>query len=292
MKFSIAVLSSILAVCSVTVSNPVDPSESTDDEDGISTFIPSATTSTEDNTFTGIPTVFKGVEYNFWIDANPDGIGLGALDDPLSGNVKHLLDKYAEIQDGRNQQSKIYWPLKSRYDSQYDVVLGFKKDLKVLEYLSQDDDSLKYYIEIRKTKLDHEKQLSKLDKIRKSFDECQFKIGLLWETDKKIVRLIFGTPLDVVTVIYKSSLIKETPSVNDYIEKQSLKYESIDQKSGGRRKRKDLESSDEESDEELDEESGYKFNRKGTFSMRRASSKFITRFGSFFQKSRRDDPSN
>ena len=114
MKFSIAVLSSILAVCSVTVSNPVDPSESTDDEDGISTFIPSATTSTEDNTFTGIPTVFKGVEYNFWIDANPDGIGLGALDDPIPGNVKHLLDKYAEIQDGRNQQSKIYWPLKSR----------------------------------------------------------------------------------------------------------------------------------------------------------------------------------
>ncbi|KAJ8326150.1 hypothetical protein O5D80_004926 [Batrachochytrium dendrobatidis] len=163
--------------------------------------------------------------------------------------------------------------------------MGVKKDLKVLEYLSQDDDGLKYYIEIRKTKLDHEKQLSKLDKIRKSFDECQFKIGLLVEK-----------------IIYKSSLIKETPSVNDYIEKQSLKYESIDQKSGdrrkhrksgGRRKRKDLESSDEESsDEEPDEESGYKFNRKGTFSMRRASSKFITRFGSFFQQSRRDDPSN
>ncbi|OAJ45478.1 hypothetical protein BDEG_28686 [Batrachochytrium dendrobatidis JEL423] len=153
--------------------------------------------------------------------------------------------------------------------------MGVKKDLKVLEYLSQDDDSLKYYIEIRKTKLDHEKQLSKLDKIRKSFDECQFKIGLLVEK-----------------IIYKSSLIKETPSVNDYIEKQSLKYESIDQKSGGRRKRKDLESSDEESDEELDEESGYKFKKKGTFSMRRASSKFITRFGSFFQQSERDDPLN
>ncbi|KAJ8322496.1 hypothetical protein O5D80_000063 [Batrachochytrium dendrobatidis] len=174
--------------------------------------------------------------------------------------------------------------------------MGYEKDLKVLEYLSQDDDGLKYYIEIRKTKLDHEKQLSKLDKIRKSFDECQFKIGLLvekkWETDKKIVRLIFGTTMDIVTVIYKSSLIKETPSVNDYIEKQSLKYESIDQKSGGRRKRKDLESSDEESsEEEPDEESKYKFNRKGTFSIRRASSKFITRFGSFFQKSKRDDPS-
>ncbi|KAL5040692.1 hypothetical protein RTP6_007676 [Batrachochytrium dendrobatidis] len=154
--------------------------------------------------------------------------------------------------------------------------MGVKKDLKVLEYLSQDDDSLKYYIEIRKTKLDHEKQLSKLDKIRKSFYECQSEIGRLTEK-----------------IIYKSSLIKETPSVKDYLEQQSLKYESIDQKSGGRRKRKDLESSDEESsDEEPDEESEYKFNRKGTFSMRRASSKFITRFGSFFQQSKRDDPSN
>ncbi|EGF82284.1 hypothetical protein BATDEDRAFT_22617 [Batrachochytrium dendrobatidis JAM81] len=172
-----------------------------------------------------------------------------------------------------------------------------KKDLKVLEYLSQDDDSLKYYIEIRKTKLDHEKQLSKLDKIRKSFYECQSEIGRIVEkkseTDKKIVRLIFGTPLDVVIVIYKSSLIKETPSVKDYLEQQSSKYESLDRKSGARRKRKDLESSDEESsEEEPDEESEYKFNRKGTFSMRRASSKFITRFGSFFQQSKRDDPSN
>ncbi|KAK6096857.1 hypothetical protein MT418_002513 [Batrachochytrium dendrobatidis] len=246
MKLAVAVLSSILLVCSATTANPVNPSATTDAEASTSTVIPSE-----------------------------NGIGLGALDDPLPGNVKHLLDKYAEIEDGRNQQRKIYWPLKSRYDSQYDVLMGVKKDLKVLEYLSQDDDSLKYYIEIRKTKLDHEKQLSKLDKIRKSFDECQFKIGLLVEK-----------------IIYKSSLIKETPSVKDYIEQQSLKYESIDQKSGGRRKRKDLESSDEESDEELDEESGYKFNRKGTFSMRRASSKFITRFGSFFQQSKRDDPSN
>ncbi|KAJ8322518.1 hypothetical protein O5D80_003107 [Batrachochytrium dendrobatidis] len=246
MKLAVAVLSSILLVCSATTANPVKPSATTNTEHRISAVIPST-----------------------------NGIGIDNLS-PLPGNVKHLLDKYAEIEDGRNQQSKIYWPLKSRYDSQYDVLMGVKKDLKVLEYLSQDDDGLKYYIEIRKTKLDHEKQLSKLDKIRKSFDECQFKIGLLVEK-----------------IAHQALLIKETPSVNDYIEKQSLKYESIDQKSGGRRKRKDLESSDEESsEEEPDEESKYKFNRKGTFSMRRASSKFITRFGSFFQKSKRDDPSN
>ncbi|KAK6097890.1 hypothetical protein MT418_001979 [Batrachochytrium dendrobatidis] len=263
MKLAVAVLSSILLVCSVTTANPVNPSAAKNTGASTSTFIPSE-----------------------------NGIGIDNLS-PLPGNVKHLLDKYAEIEDGRNQQRKIYWPLKSRYDSQYDVLMGVEKDLKVLKYLSQDNDSLKYYIEIRKTKLDHEKQLSKLDKIRKSFDECQFKIGLLVEKSGKPIKRL------------------ETPSVKDYIEQQLLKYKDLDQKSGarrkhrksggrrkhrksdGRRKRKDLESSDEESsDEEPDQESEYKFKKKGTFSMRRASSKFITRFGSFFQQSKRDDPSN
>ncbi|KAJ8323134.1 hypothetical protein O5D80_008192 [Batrachochytrium dendrobatidis] len=91
MKLAAAVLSLILLAFSVTTANPVDPSESTDAEHRISAVI---------------PTVLKGVEYNFWIDANPDGIGLGALDDALPDNVKHLLDKYVELQDDRNQQSK------------------------------------------------------------------------------------------------------------------------------------------------------------------------------------------
>ncbi|KAL5040496.1 hypothetical protein RTP6_007495 [Batrachochytrium dendrobatidis] len=269
--------------------------------------------SAEVSIFTGTPTVFKGVEYNFWIDANPDGIGLGALD-PLPDNVKHLLDKYVELQYARNQQEKIYWPLKSRHDSQYDVVLGVEKDLKILKYLSQDGDSPKYG-DIEKTKLDLERQDFKFAKLVKSFDECQSKIGRIVEkkseTDERIVRLVLGTPLDLALFNYQALLIRGMPSVNDYIEKQSLKYKNLDgksggrrkhrksggrrkhRKSGGRRKRKDLESSDEESsDEEPDEESEYKFNKKGTFSMRRASSRFVTRFGSFFQKSRRDDPSN
>ncbi|EGF81087.1 hypothetical protein BATDEDRAFT_24768 [Batrachochytrium dendrobatidis JAM81] len=279
MKLAVAVLSSILFACSITTANPVDPNESTDAEHRI---------------FTGTPTVLKGVEYNFWIDANPDGIGLGALDDALSDNVKHLLDKYVELQDGRNQQRKIYWPLKSRYDSQYDVVVGVKKDLKVLEYLSQDDDSLKYYIEIRKTKLDHEKQLSKLDKIRKSFYECQFKIGLLVEkkseTDERIVSLILGTPLDVVTVIYKSSLIRGTPSVKDYLEQQSSKYESLGQnpidqeyQNPSDQQRQDLQSS-------LDTLSGSgSFEQKVPSNKRQGFSKFMSRLGSFFGRPKRED---
>ncbi|KAK6091073.1 hypothetical protein MT418_008366 [Batrachochytrium dendrobatidis] len=286
MKLAVAVLSSILLACSVTTANPVDPSESTDDEDGISTFIPSATTDTE---------------YSLWIVPNPDGIGLGALDDPLPDNFKNLLDKYAEIQDARNQQSKIYWPLESRYDSQYDVLMGYEKDLEILKYQSQKGNGNPKYGDIEKTKLDLEDQRSKLVKLRKSFDECQSEIGRLAEKSGKSMNGL------------------ERPFVKNYIEQQSSKYESLDQKSGdrrkhrksgdrrkhrksgdrrkhrksgGRQKRKDLESSDEESDEEPDEESEYKFNRKGTFSMRRASSKFITRFGSFFGRPKRDDPSN
>ncbi|KAK5672263.1 hypothetical protein QVD99_001367 [Batrachochytrium dendrobatidis] len=206
MKLAVAVLSSILFVCSVTTANPVNPSATKNTGASTSTFIPSE-----------------------------NGIGLGALD-PLPDNVKHLLDKYVEIQYARNQQKKIYWPLKSRHDSQYDVVMGVEKDLKILKYLSQDGDSPKYG-EIQKTKLDHEKQQSKLDKILKSFDECQSKIGLIVEkkseTDKQIVRLILGTPLDLALFNYQALLIRGTPSVKDYIEKQSLKYKNLDGKSGG-----------------------------------------------------------
>ncbi|KAK5669110.1 hypothetical protein QVD99_004872 [Batrachochytrium dendrobatidis] len=246
MKLAVAVLSSILFVCSATTASPVNPSAAKNTGASTSTFIPSE-----------------------------NGIGLGALDDPIPGNVKYLLDKYVEIQDGRNQQSKIYWPLKSRHDDQCDVVMGYEKDFEILKFEAQKGNGNPKNGEFQKAKLDYEYQLSKLDKIRKSFDECQFKIGLLvqkkWETDKQIVSLILGTPLDLALFKYQALLIRGTPSVKDYLEQQSSKYESLGQKSGGRRKRKRFtESSDEESsEEEPDEESEYKFNRKGHFPTKR-----------------------
>ncbi|KAK5668158.1 hypothetical protein QVD99_005197 [Batrachochytrium dendrobatidis] len=87
MKLAVAVLSSILLACSVTTANPVNPSATTDVASTSTSFLAS------------------------------NGIGLDGLD-PLPGNVKELLEKYAEIDYDRNQQRKIYWPLKSRYDSQ------------------------------------------------------------------------------------------------------------------------------------------------------------------------------
>ncbi|OAJ45465.1 hypothetical protein BDEG_28604 [Batrachochytrium dendrobatidis JEL423] len=197
MKLAVAVLSSILLACSVTIANPIDPSATTSTESSTSTFIPSATTSTEASTSTFIPST--------------KGIGISGLD-PLPGNVKHLLDKYVEIKDGRNQQRKIYCPLKSRYDSQYEVVINLK---------------------VQKAKLDLEHQRSKFAKFRKDLEACQSEIGRLvekkWKTDKRIVGLVFGTPVNIAAVPHQTFLIKEAPSVKDYLEQQLLKYESVDQ---------------------------------------------------------------
>ncbi|KAK5668103.1 hypothetical protein QVD99_005143 [Batrachochytrium dendrobatidis] len=96
MKLAVAVLSSILLACSVTIANPIDPS---------------ATTSTEAITS---PT------------PNPNGIGISGLD-PLSDSVKDLLDKYIELEDDRNEQGKKCKLLQSEYDSQIMLVWAWEQ---------------------------------------------------------------------------------------------------------------------------------------------------------------------
>ncbi|KAJ8326129.1 hypothetical protein O5D80_005484 [Batrachochytrium dendrobatidis] len=303
MKLAVAVLSSILLALSVTTANPVNPSATTDVETSTSTVIPSATTSTEASTSS---------------TPNPNGIGLGALD-TLPGNVKYLLDTYAEIQDDRDLQSKIYWLLQSQYNSQRKVVKHLKKNLETLKKKPQGKgDSSKHNAKIRKAELNFEDQYSKFDELQKSLYDCQSEIGDLaqkkCETDKQIVILVVGTPRSLAEVAHQASLIKEMPPVKDYLEKQSLKHKDLDQKSGGRRKHKDLESSDEESSDEesddafddasdeesddafddaSDEESGSGSSKqKMPSNKRKRVSKLMSRLGSFFQKSKRDDPLN
>ncbi|EGF81089.1 expressed protein [Batrachochytrium dendrobatidis JAM81] len=272
MRLAVAVLSSILLALSVTTASPVNPSATTDVETSTSTVIPSATTSTE---------------YSLWIVPNPNGIGLGALD-ALPDNVKHLLDKYVELQDARNQQSKIYWPLKSQYDSQYDVVLGVEKDLEILKYQSQKGNGNPKYGDIEKTKLDLEDQRSKLVKLRKDLDECESEIGHLaekkWEADKQIVSLVFGTPLNPDLFNYQLLLIKETPSVKDYLEEQLSKYKDLGQNHGDQQ-RQDSQSS-------LDTLSESGSNRKSTSNKRKRVSKLVDELKSFFKRPKHDDPSN
>ncbi|KAJ8323133.1 hypothetical protein O5D80_008191 [Batrachochytrium dendrobatidis] len=172
--------------------------------------------------------------------------------------------------------------------------MGVKEDFEILKYLSQDDDSLKYYIEFQKAKLDYEYQLSKLDKIRKSFDECQFKIGRIVEkkseTDQQIVSLILGTPLDLISVKYQALLIRGTHSVKDYLEQQSSKYESLGQNPIDQEYQNPSDQQRQDSQSSLDTPSGSgSFEQKVPSNKRQGFSKFMSRLGSFFQRPKRDD---
>ncbi|EGF81691.1 hypothetical protein BATDEDRAFT_23219 [Batrachochytrium dendrobatidis JAM81] len=145
MKLAVAVLSSILLACSVTIANPVDPS---------------ATTSTESITS---PT------------HNPNGIGLGGLD-PIPNIIKDLLKEYIELEHGRDEQEKLYGSLKPQYDHQHKLVKRLKKKIQVLGYISQaSGDGPEYNGEIRKNKLDFEIQKSKLANLKKSLQGCESK---------------------------------------------------------------------------------------------------------------------
>ncbi|KAJ8325393.1 hypothetical protein O5D80_006329 [Batrachochytrium dendrobatidis] len=264
MKLAVAVLSSILLACSVTIANPIDPSATTSTESSTSTFIPSA-----------------------------KGIGISGLD-PLPGNVKHLLDKYVEIKDGRNQQEKIYCPLKSRYDSQCEVVINLKGKIEVLEYQSRrNGGSSKHNDIIQKAKLDLEHQRSKFAKFRKDLEACQSEIGRLvekeWKTDKRIVGLVFGTPVNIAAVPHQTFLIKEAPSVKDYLEQQLLKYESVDQNPSDQEYQNPSDQQRQDSQSSSNTLSGSKSNKKSTPNKRKRVSKLMDGLKSLFQRPKRED---
>ncbi|EGF79181.1 hypothetical protein BATDEDRAFT_89861 [Batrachochytrium dendrobatidis JAM81] len=102
MKLAVAVLSSILLACSVTIANPVKPSVTTDVESSTS------------------PT------------PNPNGIGLGGLD-PLPDSIKELLERYKKGKHDLNQQKKYA----TRYNLNMTARLCWL-DLKAQEFKLRD----------------------------------------------------------------------------------------------------------------------------------------------------------
>ncbi|KAJ8325424.1 hypothetical protein O5D80_006360 [Batrachochytrium dendrobatidis] len=279
MKLAVAVLSLILLACSVTIANPIDPSATTSTESSISTVIPSATTSTKASTSTFI--------------SSTKGIGIDGLD-PLPGNVKHLLDKYVEIKDGRNQQEKIYFPLKSRYDSQCEVVINLKGKIEVLEHQSRrNGGSSKHDDIVQKAKLDLEHQRSKFAELQKDLEECESEIGRLvekeWKTDKQIVGFVFGTPVNIAAVPHQALIIKETPSVKDYLEQQSSKYESVDQNPSDQEYQNPSDQQRQDFQSSSNTLSGSKFNRKSNSNKRKRVFKLMDGLKSLFQRPKRDD---
>ncbi|KAK6096879.1 hypothetical protein MT418_002530 [Batrachochytrium dendrobatidis] len=221
MKLAVAVLSSILLACSVTIANPIDPSATTDVETSTSTVIPSATTDVEASTSS---------------TPNPNGIGLGALDYPLPDSIKELLEKYEKKgKIAMNKKKVKIYILKHKYQG--------------------NGGSSEYDNEIQETKSNLETQKAKLADLGKDYHECVLeKNSLEFEMSRievKLVECVFGEPWDPKSFDQQLSLIDKHPSVRGYFSELRGKGQSSghskrpsqkpsDQqqrkKSGGRRK--------------------------------------------------------
>ncbi|KAK5672737.1 hypothetical protein QVD99_000238 [Batrachochytrium dendrobatidis] len=215
MKLAVAVLSSILLACSVTTANPVNPSATTDVETSTSTVIPSATTDVEAITS---PT------------PNPNGIGLGGLDQ-LPSSIKELLDKHLKLSHARDEQKKVCDPLKPEYDSQIMLVAGLETKIQVLERKFQrSGGSPKYDGEIQKTKADLEAQKVKLKDIRSRYRKCKHRydgfVVAISRTEIEFVDRIFGT-WNYESLDQQIDLINAHPSVKGYLDELSLEYSKI-----------------------------------------------------------------
>ncbi|EGF79831.1 hypothetical protein BATDEDRAFT_25255 [Batrachochytrium dendrobatidis JAM81] len=217
MKLLIAVLSSILLACSVTIANPILPSE---------------TTSTKSSTS---PT------------PNPNGIGLGGLN-PLPDIIKEFLKEYAEIQYGFEEQEKICDSLKSEYDSQTMLVTDLETKIQDLEEKSQTSgDGPEYNGKIQKTKIDLEAQKAKLEDLGSRYSECVFeknniKFGMN-RVEIKLVESVFGI-WDPRSFNQKITLIGKHPSARGYFNglrgkgKSLGRNKSLGQNPGGQQQRK------------------------------------------------------
>ncbi|KAJ8330319.1 hypothetical protein O5D80_001320 [Batrachochytrium dendrobatidis] len=214
MKLAVAVLSSILLVCSVTIANPVKPSESTDTEASISTFIPTATTYVEARTF---PT------------PNPNGIGLGGLN-TLPSSIKDLLKEYEKTKHDRIEQKKICDSLRFQYEDQKKLVKDLKKKIKALKHKSRGNSGgSEYDGEIQESESNFEAQKAKLANLKKSRKECESKYrGIVSELELisiKLVVLVFGS-WDLRSFNQRFFLIITHSSVKGYLGELASKGQS------------------------------------------------------------------
>ncbi|KAJ8330014.1 hypothetical protein O5D80_001592 [Batrachochytrium dendrobatidis] len=271
MKLAVAVLSSILLACSVTIANPIDPS---------------ATTSTE---YITSPT------------PDPNGIGLGSLD-PLPNIIKDFLKEYIELEHGRDEQEKLYGSLKPQYDHQHKLVKRLKKKIQVLGYISQTSgDGPEYNGEIRKNKLDLEIQKSKLANLKKSLQGCESKYSYLTvkveQINVELVDLIFGESWNPKLFGRKLYDINSNPFIRSYLEEQSLEYnKSLGRKPSDqqqRRKPSDQQSQDSQPSPNTPSGSGSGyFEQRVPSNKRKGFSKFMNGLKSLFGRPKNDDSSN
>ncbi|OAJ44151.1 hypothetical protein BDEG_27417 [Batrachochytrium dendrobatidis JEL423] len=207
MKLSVAVLSSILLVCSVTIANPVVPSTTASTDHVSLTAAPSSTTSTESNP-----------------SATPitDGVNLDGLVS-LSVDMKSLLKKIVKKQHVYTQQKIICEATEIKsYKQQKEVKLQEIKVEKSKNALLKNNGDLRYNVKLQEVERNLRNGNSKLAKLEKSEKECNihcnrflYELNLLRE---ELLKYLFGDlwnsrPLDELL-----SRIDSHPVVREYLQ--------------------------------------------------------------------------
>ncbi|KAJ8328596.1 hypothetical protein O5D80_003177 [Batrachochytrium dendrobatidis] len=114
MKFSIAVLSSILAICSVTIANPVDPNSTISTEVSTSTASTSATSADGPN-YSSSPSSYNGFEKHCH-SFNPDEIVFIEKAATIKADTQKIYRKHSNKNDELVAQKKVVDEMKQQLE--------------------------------------------------------------------------------------------------------------------------------------------------------------------------------
>ncbi|KAK5670208.1 hypothetical protein QVD99_003308 [Batrachochytrium dendrobatidis] len=291
MKLAVAVLSSILLACSVTIASPIKPSATTSTKSSTLTVLPSSTTSTEASTS---PT------------PNPNGIGISGLY-PLPNIIKELLKEYKKTKDSFHEQKSGYHSIRSKYGDQYILLGRSGRKIKVLEYkLRESGGNPEYDGEIRRKRVDLQIQKSKLDDLGRRYDECESRYNhlkiKLQAINEQLVKSVFGRTWNSGSFDQKLVSIGSHPSVMEYLEELCGQGQSsgcdnnFGQNHGDQQQSQDPQPSSSRP-------SGFgsfghrvsafgqrvsAFGQRASSSIQREASRLVHNVGSFFQQPRND----
>ncbi|EGF78049.1 hypothetical protein BATDEDRAFT_91183 [Batrachochytrium dendrobatidis JAM81] len=206
MKLPIAVLSSILLVCSVTTANPIHPSAAadaefvsltdipsatTDAESSFLTVVPSSTTDAESSFSTAIPSLTTSTEFNPSATPNANGIDLGSLDS-LPVNIQDLLKEYSKRRNDYRKHKKECRLIDLIHSNQQSMITYTEQKIKDLKRknlkgmlklkTSNGNDQLK------ELKLELQEGYSKLEDLEDKKRACKYKSTSL-EYELKLVKV-------------------------------------------------------------------------------------------------------
>ncbi|KAK5670519.1 hypothetical protein QVD99_003199 [Batrachochytrium dendrobatidis] len=210
MKLSVAVLSSILLVCSVTTANPVVPSTTASTDHVSSTVVPSSTTSTESNPST---------------TPNTDDVNLGSLDS-LSVDIEDLLENYSERKHDHDRHTKECELIKFQFEDQQKLVKHLRErfDALKLELQGNGHSDSEYSDDDEMERVGHELEdgYSKLIKLERKDKKCSFKNSYFTRQLKLVqidlVKSVFGTSFNIELFDKQLLLILSHSSVKQYLE--------------------------------------------------------------------------